>query len=109
MGMGSMRSTSFLKTKGLNSDPEPCLYGGTRRDPHLRQGDGLPDHESSRSMTSICAREFKWGPKGTYGERAGKARGTAAILYNVEGRAEGVAAVGRVPDHRGRARGDLLG
>jgi hypothetical protein len=73
---------SFLKTKGLNSDPE-----------HVFTVEHGMIHVSGKEMGYLITKqpfhdfylraEFKWG-EGTYGERAGKAR-DSGILYNVQG------------------------
>ncbi len=73
---------TFLKTKGLNSDPEHIF----------RVEDGIL-HVSGKEMGYIITKqsfhnyylraEFKWG-EGTYGERAGQAR-DSGILYNIQG------------------------
>ena len=73
---------TFLKTKGLNSDPD-----------HVFQVENGIIHISGKEMGYIITKvpyhdyylraEFKWG-EGTYGERAGKAR-DSGILYNIQG------------------------
>jgi hypothetical protein len=73
---------TFLKTKGLNSDPE-----------HVFQVENGVIHISGKEMGYIITKvpyhdfylraEFKWG-EGTYGEREGKAR-DSGILYNIQG------------------------
>jgi hypothetical protein len=73
---------SFLKTKGLNSDPE-----------HVFTVEHGVIHISGKEMGYLITKqpfhdfylraEFKWG-EGTYGERAGKAR-DSGILYNIQG------------------------
>src|SRR3984885_5431956 len=73
---------TFLKTKGLNSDPD-----------HVFQVENGIIHISCKEMGYIITKvpyhdyylraEFKWG-EGTYGERAGKAR-DSGILYNIQG------------------------
>lgn len=72
----------FLKTRGLNSDPE-----------HVFQVEDGVVHVSGKEMGYIITKdeyknfylraEFKWG-EGTYGDRAGKAR-DSGILYHIEG------------------------
>jgi hypothetical protein len=79
-GLGSF--DTFLKSKGLNSDPE-----------HVFQVENGVIHVSGKEMGYIITKrsfhdyylraEFKWG-EGTYGERAGKAR-DSGILYNIQG------------------------
>jgi hypothetical protein len=74
---------TFIKGKGLNSDPD-----------HVFQVENGVIHVSGKEMGYIitkqsyrdyCLRaEFKWG-EGTYGERAGKAR-DSGILYNIQGK-----------------------
>jgi hypothetical protein len=73
---------TFLKTKGLNSDPDKVF----------RVEDGVI-HVSGKEMGYIITRQsfqnyylradFKWG-EGTYGERAGQAR-DSGILYDIQG------------------------
>lgn len=73
---------TFLKTKGLNSDPD-----------HVFQVENGVIHISGKEMGYIITRqsyhdyylraEFKWG-EGTYGEREGKAR-DSGILYDIQG------------------------
>jgi len=73
---------TFLKTKGLNSDPE-----------HIFQVENGILHISGKEMGYIITKdsyrdfylraEFKWG-EGTFGEREGKAR-DSGILYNIQG------------------------
>ena len=73
---------TFLKTKGLNSDPE-----------HVFQVENGVLHISGTEMGYVITKqpfhnyylraEFKWG-EGTFAERAGKAR-DSGILYNVQG------------------------
>jgi hypothetical protein len=73
---------TFLKTKGLNSDPE-----------HVFSVENGVIHVSGKEMGYIITRqsyhdyylraEFKWG-EGTFGEREGKAR-DSGILYNIQG------------------------
>src|SRR5580698_1602877 len=73
---------TFLKSKGLNSDPD-----------HVFQVENGVIHVSGKEMGYIITRtpyhdyylraEFKWG-EGTYGEREGKAR-DSGILYNIQG------------------------
>jgi hypothetical protein len=73
---------TFLKSKGLNSDPE-----------HVFNVEKGVIHVSGEEMGYIITKqpyqnyylraEFKWGV-GTYGERKGKAR-DSGILYNVQG------------------------
>lgn len=73
---------TFLKTKGLNSDPD-----------HVFQVENGLIHVSGKEMGYIITRQpfhnfylradFKWGD-GTYGERAGQAR-DSGILYNIQG------------------------
>lgn len=72
----------FLKSKGLNSDPE-----------HVFQVEKGVIHVSGKEMGYIVTKddykdfylraEFKWG-EGTYGSREGKAR-DSGILYDVQG------------------------
>ncbi len=81
-GHGLNAFDSFLKTKGLNSDPE-----------HVFTVEHGVIHISGKEMGYLITKqpfhdfylraEFKWG-EGTYGERAGKAR-DSGILYNVQG------------------------
>lgn len=81
-GHGLTAFDSFLKTKGLNSDPE-----------HVFTVEHRVIHISGKEMGYLITKEpfhdyylraeFKWG-EGTYGERAGKAR-DSGILYNVQG------------------------
>lgn len=76
------RFDTFLKTKGLNSDPE-----------HVFQVENGVIHVSGKEMGYIITKqafhsfylraEFKWG-EGTYGVREGKAR-DSGILYNIQG------------------------
>jgi hypothetical protein len=73
---------TFLKSKGLNSDPD-----------HVFQIENGVIHVSGKEMGYIITKqpyhdyylraEFKWG-EGTYGEREGKAR-DSGILFNVQG------------------------
>ena len=73
---------SFLKTKGLNSDPE-----------HVFSVENGMIHVSGTEMGYLITRksyknyylraEFKWGT-GTFGERAGQAR-DSGILYDIQG------------------------
>jgi hypothetical protein len=73
---------TFLKTKGLNSDPD-----------HVFDVENGVIHISGKEMGYIITRqsyhdyylraEFKWG-EGTYGEREGKAR-DSGILYDIQG------------------------
>jgi len=73
---------TFLRGRGLNSDPEHVF----------KVEDGLI-HISGHEMGYIVTRqsfhrfylraEFKWG-EGTFGERAGQAR-DSGILYNIQG------------------------
>ncbi len=73
---------TFLKSKGLNSDPD-----------HVFQVENGVIHISGKEMGYIITKktyhdfylraEFKWG-EGTYGEREGMAR-DSGILYNVQG------------------------
>jgi hypothetical protein len=73
---------TFLKTKGLNSDPD-----------HVFKLENGMIHISGKEMGYLITRqsyhdfylraEFKWGD-GTYGEREGKAR-DSGILFNVQG------------------------
>ena len=73
---------TFLKSKGLNSDPD-----------HVFQVENGVIHVSGKEMGYIITKkeyqdfylraEFKWG-EGTYGSREGKAR-DSGILYNVQG------------------------
>ncbi len=72
----------FLKTKGLNSDPD-----------HVFVVEKTVLHISGKEMGYIITKqpfhnyylraEFKWG-EGTYAERAGQAR-DSGILYNIQG------------------------
>jgi hypothetical protein len=72
----------FLKSKGLNNDPD-----------HVFQVENGVIHVSGKDMGYIITKkeyenyylraEFKWG-EGTYGSREGKAR-DSGILYNVQG------------------------
>src|ERR1700727_2544785 len=73
---------TFLKSTGLNSDPE-----------HVFQVENGVIHVSGKEMGYLITKkayqsfylraEFKWG-EGTYGSREGKAR-DSGILYNVQG------------------------
>jgi beta-glucanase (GH16 family) len=73
---------TFLKTKGLNADPD-----------HVFQVENGVLHVSGKEMGYVITKdsyhdyylraEFKWG-EGTYGERAGKAR-DSGILYDIQG------------------------
>jgi Domain of Unknown Function (DUF1080) len=73
---------TFLKTKGLNSDPN-----------HVFQVENGVLHVSGKEMGYVITKqsfhdyylraEFKWG-EGTYGEREGKAR-DSGILFNIQG------------------------
>jgi hypothetical protein len=73
---------TFLKSKGLNSDPD-----------HVFLVENGVIHVSGKEMGYIITKqpyhdfylraEFKWG-EGTYGEREGKAR-DSGILFNVQG------------------------
>jgi hypothetical protein len=73
---------TFLRSKGLNSDPD-----------HVFQVEHGVIHVSGKEMGYIITKqsyhdyylraEFKWG-EGTFGERAGQAR-DSGILYNVQG------------------------
>jgi hypothetical protein len=73
---------SFLKTKGLNSDPD-----------HVFKVENGLLHISGTEMGYVITKqsfhdyylraEFKWG-EGTFGERKGMAR-DSGILYNVQG------------------------
>ncbi len=73
---------TFLKSTGLNSDPE-----------HVFQVENGVIHVSGKDMGYLITKktyqnfylraEFKWG-EGTYGSREGKAR-DSGILYNVQG------------------------
>jgi beta-glucanase (GH16 family) len=73
---------TFLKTKGLNSDPE-----------HVFQVEDGVLHVSGKEMGYVITKqayhdyylraEFKWG-EGTFGDRAGKAR-DSGILYDIQG------------------------
>jgi hypothetical protein len=73
---------SFLRSKGLNSDPD-----------HVFQVEDGVIHVSGKEFGYLITKEpyhdfylraeFKWG-EGTYVERAGKAR-DSGILYNVQG------------------------
>ncbi|MCU1312951.1 MAG: hypothetical protein JWM54_708 [Acidobacteriaceae bacterium] len=79
-GLGAF--DSFLKTKGLNSDPE-----------HVFTVEHGVIHVSGKEFGYLITKqpfhdfylraEFKWG-EGTYGERAGMAR-DSGILYNIQG------------------------
>jgi hypothetical protein len=81
-GKGLDAFDSFLKTKGLNSDPE-----------HVFTVEHGAIHISGKEMGYLITKqpfhdfylraEFKWG-EGTYIERAGKAR-DSGILYNIQG------------------------
>ena len=72
----------FLKSKGLNSDPD-----------HVFQLENGVIHVSGKEMGYIITKqsfhdfylraEFKWG-EGTYGEREGKAR-DSGMLFNIQG------------------------
>jgi hypothetical protein len=76
------RFDSFLRSKGLNSDPD-----------HVFQVEKGVIHVSGKEFGYLITKEpyhnfylraeFKWG-EGTYGERAGKAR-DSGILYNIQG------------------------
>src|SRR5450756_2482402 len=76
------RFDTFLKTKGLNSDPE-----------HIFQVENGVIHISGKEMGYIITKEpyhdfylraeFKWG-EGTFGTREGKAR-DSGILFNIQG------------------------
>ena len=73
---------TFLRSKGLNSDPD-----------HVFQVEKGVIHVSGKEMGYIITKqpyhdfylraEFKWG-EGTYGEREGQAR-DSGILYNIQG------------------------
>lgn len=73
---------SFIKTEGLNSDPN-----------HVFSVEHGVLHVSGKEMGYVITKqpfhnfylraEFKWG-EGTFGERAGQAR-DSGILYNVQG------------------------
>lgn len=73
---------TFLKTKGLNADPE-----------HVFAVENGVLHISGKEMGYVITKqsfhdfylraEFKWG-EGTYAERAGQAR-DSGILYNIQG------------------------
>jgi hypothetical protein len=73
---------TFLKSKGLNSDPD-----------HVFRVENGVIHVSGKEMGYIITKqpyhdfylraEFKWG-EGTYGEREGQAR-DSGILFNVQG------------------------
>jgi hypothetical protein len=73
---------TFLKSKGLNSDPD-----------HVFQVENGVIHVSGKEFGYIITKkeyqnfylraEFKWG-EGTYGSREGKAR-DSGILYNIQG------------------------
>src|SRR5215813_7371401 len=73
---------TFLKTKGLNSDPD-----------HVFQVEKKVIHISGKEFGYIITKqeyenyylraEFKWG-EGTYAPREGKAR-DSGILYNIQG------------------------
>lgn len=73
---------TFLKTDGLNSDPQHVF---TVQDGVLHvSGTEMGYVITERSFHHFYLRaEFKWG-EGTFGERAGKAR-DSGILYNVQG------------------------
>jgi hypothetical protein len=81
-GHGLDAFDSFLKTKGLNSDPE-----------HVFSVEHGVIHVSGKEFGYLITKqpfhdfylraEFKWG-EGTYGERAGMAR-DSGILYNIQG------------------------
>ena len=76
------RFDTFLRTKGLNADPE-----------HVFAVENGVLHISGKEMGYVITKqsfhdfylraEFKWG-EGTYAERAGQAR-DSGILYNVQG------------------------
>ena len=73
---------SFLKTKGLNADPEHvfAIEDGVL---HI-SGKEMGYLITKQSFHNFYLRaEFKWG-EGTYAERAGQAR-DSGILYNVQG------------------------
>ena len=73
---------TFLKTKGLDSDPD-----------HIFKVENGVLHVSGKEMGYVITRqsfhnyylraEFKWG-EGTFGERAGQAR-DSGILFNIQG------------------------
>ena len=73
---------TFLKTQGLNSDPD-----------HVFRVEDGAIHISGKEMGYLITKqpyhdfylraEFKWG-EGTFGERAGQAR-DSGILFNVQG------------------------
>ena len=73
---------TFLKTQGLNSDPD-----------HVFRVEDGAIHVSGKEMGYLITKqpyhdfylraEFKWG-EGTFGERAGQAR-DSGILFNVQG------------------------
>jgi hypothetical protein len=73
---------TFLKTHGLNADPD-----------HVFQIENGVLHVSGKEMGYVITKqsfhdyylraEFKWG-EGTYGDRAGKAR-DSGILFNIQG------------------------
>lgn len=73
---------TFLKTDGLNSDPQHVftVQHGVLRVSGTEMGYVI----TKRSFHRFYLRaEFKWGD-GTFGERTGKAR-DSGILYNVQG------------------------
>ena len=73
---------TFLKSKGLNYDPD-----------HVFQVENGVLHVSGKEMGYVITKqpyhyfylqaEFKWG-EGTYGDREGKAR-DSGVLYNIQG------------------------
>lgn len=81
-GSDLSRFDTFLRGRGLNSDPE-----------HVFKVESGVIHVSGQEMGYIITKqpfhrfylraEFKWG-EGTFGERAGKAR-DSGILYNIQG------------------------
>lgn len=81
-GADLSRFDTFIRGRGLNSDPEQVF----------KVESGVI-HVSGKEMGYIVTKEpfhryylraeFKWG-EGTYGERAGKAR-DSGILYNIQG------------------------
>ena len=73
---------TFLKTKGLNADPEH-VFTVENRVLHI-SGKEMGYVITKQSFHDFYLRaEFKWG-EGTYAERAGQAR-DSGILYNIQG------------------------
>jgi hypothetical protein len=73
---------TFLKTKGLNADPEH-VFAVENRVLHI-SGKEMGYVITKQSFHDFYLRaEFKWG-EGTYAERAGQAR-DSGILYNIQG------------------------